>query len=162
MTISTEIPKTQAAGNGSATVFPITWIFFEQSTVEVILTDDTTQVDTPQILDTDYTLIGGLGSTGSLTMAVPPPTGTTLTFKSNLLDEQLAPLPRGGSFPSPVVESMVDKAIRLIQQRTEELSRAVKLKETSVFSDVTSPEPVDQFGLLNLLPAAPLLLKVFL
>ena len=148
MTLASEVTKVQYAGNGSTTEFAVTFIFFDDADLRVILTVDSTGVETVQTISTNYTLVGGDGSTGTLTMVVAPASGETLTIKSDLDDIQDTALPLGGRFPSTTVEERFDKLTRLIQQKQEELSRSIKLAESSATTGIILPEPSAKKGLI--------------
>ena len=141
MTLASELTKIQNAGNSSTTVFPVTFIFWDDADLRVIETVVATGVETVKTIATHYTLTGGSGSTGELTMLVATPTGTTLTIKSNLNDVQSNVFPLGGRFPSTTVEESFDKATRLVQQKEEVIARSVKLAETSATTGLIFPEP---------------------
>ena len=142
MTLTTTATKDQYDGDDATTVFPITFVFYENAGIKVILTVDATGVETVQTLATDYTLSGGAGENGNCTMIVTPATGETLTIKSDIDDTQETSLPLGGEFPSTSVEQRFDIITRLIQQQAEELARAVVLAESSETVTVFLPEPV--------------------
>ena len=80
MTVSSTInPLIRSIGNGVTTVFPTTFIFDSASDLVVVLTD-TNGVDTTQTITTHYTVTGGAGSTGTVTMLTAPATGQYLTI----------------------------------------------------------------------------------
>ncbi len=148
MTLTTVTVKVQYAGDGSnAGPFSVPYKFWDDDDLKVILTVNSTNVDTPLVRGTHYTVAGGNGSTGSITMVTSPndntpATGETLTIKSNLLNLQDTALPAGGEFPSASVEQELDQIVRLIQQGDEKLGRALVLQEGTAFEDVTVPDPV--------------------
>ena len=147
MTLSSTTNKVAYAGNGSTTSFAVTFIYWEDSGVKVILSNDTTGVETTWVDGTQYTLSGGDGATGTLTIDTSPTdytpaSGETLTIKSNEPDTQTSSLPLGGSFPSTTVEKRLDKNVRLTQQLQEELDRTVKFNESSTITGKTVEDPV--------------------
>tara|TARA_R110000803_G_scaffold210734_1_gene283532 strand:+ start:44882 stop:46375 length:1494 start_codon:yes stop_codon:yes gene_type:complete len=136
MTLTTTTNKVAYAGNGSTTSFAVTFIYWDDTDVRVILTNDTTGVETVWTDGTQYNITGGSGTTGTLTIDISPTdytpaTGETLTIKSNLPDTQSTSLPLGGSLPSTSIEERFDKNVRLSQQLAEELTRAIQFSETS-------------------------------
>lgn len=141
MSLSSVLTKVQYNGDDSTTAFAVTFVFYDDSDLRVIETDTSTGVETVKALTTHYTLSGGDGSTGTLTMLVAPATGTTLTIKSNIADLQETSLPAGGKFPSAAVERRLDIITRLIQQQAEEIARAVTLAESSATGSIQLPEP---------------------
>ncbi len=102
--------------------------------------------ETIWVVGAHYTLTGGSGATGTLTVKTSPTdytpaTGETLTITSNLDDTQGTSLPEGGPFPSSSVEQQLDKIVRLIQQKAEALGRAIKLPISSTNTDLAIPDP---------------------
>jgi len=136
MTLTATTNKVSYSGNGSTTSFPVTFVFWDDDNVRVILSNDTTGVETVWTKGTQYNLTGGDGATGTLTVTTSPSnytpaSGETLTIKSNLPDTQSLSLPLGGALPSTSVEERLDKSVRLSQQLAEELSRAIQFSESS-------------------------------
>ena len=148
MTLTATTNKVAYAGNGSTTSFAVTFIYWEDTTVKVILSNDTTGVETVWTDGTQYTLSGGDGAVGTLTVDISPTdytpaVGETLTVKSNHPDTQTSSLPLGGAFPSTTVEDRLDKNVRLVQQIQEELDRTIQFPESSAttgvsFADLTA------------------------
>lgn len=145
MTLTSTIVKDQYNGTGAQTAFPTTYVFWEADDLQVIHTD-ALAVETIWVRGTQYTVTGGNGSTGTVNVSTSPTdytpaSGTTLTIISNLADTQPTSLPAGGPFPSTAVELRFDQLVRLIQQRAEEIGRAIKLSVTSALSAITIPDP---------------------
>ncbi len=145
MTLTSTTNRVQYDGDDSTVEFPITFVFWANADIAVVHTaaDGT---ETTWVLGTQYTLSGGSGETGTLTVDTAPTdytpaTGEKLTIYSNLLDKQETALPAGGPFPSAATEQQLDKLVRLIQQKAEALGRAIKLKVSSAFSELTLPDP---------------------
>ena len=147
MTLTATTNKVAYAGNGSTTSFAVTFIYWEDTTVKVILSNNTTGVETVWTDGTQYTLSGGDGAVGTLTIDTSPTdytpaSGETLTIKSNHPDTQTSSLPLGGAFPSTTVEDRLDKNVRLAQQLQEELDRAVLFPESSTSTGKSIEDPV--------------------
>ncbi len=145
MTLPSETVRVQYSGDDSTIVFAVTFVFWDLDDLQVILTD-AAGVETTWTRGTQYTVTGGSGSTGTVTVETTPTdftpaTGETLTIKSNLDDTQDTDLPVGGSFPSDSVEQQLDKIVRMIQQKAEDLGRAIKFAVSSTFTDITFPDP---------------------
>lgn len=133
-------------GDGVTVDFDINFVFWEDSDVKVIHTDSA-GVETTWVDGTQYTQTGGSGAVGAIAVETAPTdytpdTGEKLTIKSALADTQGESLTLGGPFPSTTVERMGDKTVRLIQQRSEETGRSLRLPESSTFSDLTLEDPV--------------------
>lgn len=143
MTLSSTTTKVQYAGDGSTTAFNTTFSFWDSSDIRVVLTVDSTGVETVWSEGTEYTVTGGSGATGTVTAggAYIPASGETLTIKSALPETQLTDLVLGGEFPSTDVEEQLDKTVRLIQQHSEEIARALLIAETSAETGLLFPSP---------------------
>lgn len=144
MTLSSTTTKISYNGDGATTSFSITFVFWDNSDIKAILRD-ADGVETEWTEGTQYTLSGGDGSTGTLTVETTPTdytpaSGETLVIKSDRADTQPNALPLGGQFPSTTVEQTLDQTVRMVQQQGEELGRSVKFSETSPDSDVTFPD----------------------
>ena len=145
MTLTSEINRVQYSGTGAQIVFPITFVFWLDADIKAVHTD-AAGTETDWVEGAHYTLTGGSGATGTLTVATSPTdytpaSGETLTITSNLDDTQDTSLPEGGAFPSSSVEQQLDKIVRLIQQKAEQLGRALKLPVSSVNTDIEIPDP---------------------
>lgn len=140
MTLSTETTKVQYSGNDSTTEFAVTFNYWDDADLRVILLD-AGGTETVQTITTHYTLVGGGGGPGTLTMVTAPATGETLTIKSDISDVQNTSFPLGGKFPSTSVEEQFDKTVRMVQQKDELLSRVLLLSESATGGPYTLPEP---------------------
>jgi len=140
MTLTSELVKVQYNGDDSTVNFAVPFIYYDDVDLKVILTD-ASNVDDTLIQGTHYTLVGGDGAAGTLTMITPPATGEKLTVKSAIPDTQETVLPLGGSFASTAVELRLDILTRLIQQKQEDLTRTIKLAESSSVAEVTIADP---------------------
>ena len=127
MTLSSTTVLAQYSGDGSTSSFGVTFVFWDDSDVTVVLTD-ANGTETTWTKGTQYNLTGGSGATGTVTVVTSPTdytpaSGETLTIYSNRTDTQTLSLPQGGEFPSASVEQALDQIVRLIQQLRDELGR---------------------------------------
>ena len=145
MTLTSTTNKVSYSGNGATVAFSVSFAFWDADDLRVIHRDSD-DVETVWTRGTQYTVTGGDGSTGTVTVSTSPTdytpaSGETLTIKSNLSDIQETDLPRGGELPSDSLEQQMDKMVRLIQQKQENLDRAPKFSETSTVTDIEFPDP---------------------
>lgn len=145
MTLSSPTTKVIYNGDGATTEFAINFVFWDHDDLKVIhrASDGT---ETVWIRGTEYTVAGGSGATGTLTVRTlptdyTPKAGETLTIKDTQPEVQGDSLPLSGAFPSTVVEQRLDKLTRLIQIHSEEIARSIVLPETANLSGLTIPEP---------------------
>ena len=126
MTVSNEDYRNDYIGNGSTTVFPVDFYFLTDAELLVVLTA-VGDVETTQILNTDYTVQdAGVPSGGSITMVVPPATGEKLTIVRNMPLTQLTDYEENDNFPAESHETALDRLTMLTQQLQEEVNRCSK------------------------------------
>ena len=131
MTVSSEVKRSDFAGNGSTTAFATGFRFLQNSDVRVILTVDSTSVETVQTEITNYTLTGaGLDAGGTVTMLIAPAIGETLTIKRDVPLTQGTDYVENDNFPAESHEDALDKLTMITQQIQEELDRSLKLPES--------------------------------
>jgi hypothetical protein len=142
MTIATSTRKSVAAGNGVKKAFPFAYKVFSTADVLVVQAVTATGVETVKSLTTDYTVALNANQEsspgGTVTMLVAPPTGTTLTLASKVVNQQ--PNTSATSFTPAVLNDALDRATIQIQQLDERLSRSVTLPISGT-ANTTLPKP---------------------
>ena len=127
MTIQNEVYREDYSGNGSATSFPVSFYFFDDAHLKVLLLS-AAGVETEQVLNTDYTVLGaGNPAGGSVEMVVPPATGETLTIIRNVPFTQLLDYVENDNFPAQSHENGLDKLTMIVQQQQEEIDRTFRV-----------------------------------
>jgi hypothetical protein len=146
MTVSSVVtPLKQYNGNGVTTSFATTFVFTAATDLVVILTD-TSDVDTTQILNSDYTVTGGSGSVGTVIMSVAPGSGETLTIQRRTARTQSVDYIENDSFPAESHEGALDKLTLITQELEESIGRSLVLPSTSGISGLVFPTPAsDEF-----------------
>lgn len=141
MTVSsTTNPRIQYNGNGSTTAFPTGFIFGSSADLVVIKTS-TSGVDTTQTINTHYTVTGGSGSTGTVTMLTAPASGEYLTIYRDTALTQLVDYVENDAFPAETHEGALDKLTRIVQEIDYNTTRGVVLSPTSLLDTVELPNP---------------------
>ncbi len=128
MTVSTSDSRVSYAGDGSTTAFATVFPFFDDTDISVILRD-AAGVETTKTLTTDYTVAGGAGATGTVTMVVAPATGETLIIQRSLPYVQGVDYTAGEKFPAETHERALDKLTMLVQQVSTLMSRKVGVSD---------------------------------
>jgi hypothetical protein len=141
MTLTDSTNRVQYTGDGSTTSFAITFVFWDADDPQVTHADSS-GTETTWTRGTQYTITGGSGATGTLTVVTSPTDYTpalneTLTIKSNLANTQPTSLPAGGELPSGTLEQQLDQIVRQLQQFSETVGRSITLKISSTENDVT-------------------------
>lgn len=156
MTVSTEVSKVIANGNGTATVFSFSPMpLFQASDLEVrkVDTDGVETVLTLGTGATNYSMsVSSYPGTGSVTY---PATGATrLATGESLVMRRLLPLTQttdlenqGGYFPE-VLETALDTVVTQLQQIQEEVDRTIRFSPTDVGTDIFLPSATERAGMV--------------
>ena len=112
--------------DGSETDFDFDFSVFEDTDVVVALVDPDTLVATAQTLGVDYTVTLNTSTVGgTVVFGEAPDDGQYVSIRRNIPTTQGTDIPSGGLFRESQIENALDKAILLIQQLEESISRAL-------------------------------------
>lgn len=140
MTVSTDISRSGPyAGAGTTGPFTVNFRFLANSHLQVIRT--ASGVDTTLVLDTDYTVSGAGGSSGTVTLATALAVGQSLTIIRDVPFTQLADYVAGDSFPAQSHEDALDLLVMQTQQLKDGLDRSLTLAPTAVGASTELPAP---------------------
>jgi hypothetical protein len=135
MTLSTQISKTSYTGNGATTVFPVPFPFMRADDIKVLLRRDGTE--TPLLSGTHFSVTGeGNPSGGSLTLAEPPATGTTLVLYRAPAIVQEVDYVENAAFPAETHEAALDLLTMICQALDEKIGRAVLYPVSTPLVDI--------------------------
>ena len=144
MTVSSTTSRITFAGNGATTAFatsPV--VFFDDADLDVYVVVDSTGVATLKTITTHYTVTGGDGSTGTVTMLTAPAAGETLVVVRTVAATQGSDLVNNDGSDAEVVEDAFDRLTMLAQQNINAIARTVRLSDGDVSGASTAlPTPV--------------------
>ena len=138
-TIDNTTAQVRYAGNGVTTAFSVTFQFFEASTLRVrtAIADAVTL----KVLNTDYTVAGGAGSTGTVTFGTAPPSGTNVIIDLNIpMLQETVDLAPNGPLPAEDVEQGFDRIVTMVKQLRQQLLATPELDAT--FNPDTDAPPI--------------------
>ena len=143
MTVTSSTAKVSYAGNGSTTVFTITFRFLVDSHIVATLRD-ANGAETTWIEGTHYTLTGAGGASGTLTVITSPTdytpaSGETLVISRNVPRTQESDYGENDSFPAETHEEALDKLTMLAQQQDEATARALVVPLSDTAADISLP-----------------------
>lgn len=149
MTIQSAISFKEYDGNGSTTSFATNPVsFFDETDLVVYAIQDSTGDSETLVLNTDYTVSGGAGTTGTVNTAGgtspygAPASGYTLRIDRIIPITQEDDFVNNDSSDAEVVESRFDKLTMIAQQLNAVQERSVRLTATSLSTINTElPEP---------------------
>lgn len=152
MTVSSTLNRKEYAGNGVTTAFSTVFPFLSSGDLVVLERNDTTGVETAKTITTHYTVSGGSGSSGTVTMLTAPASGVTLVIYRDPALTQLVDLVNNDSLPvETAIEQPLDRGM-MAQQRTRELvERSLRLPEGDTgftAADMKLPPKVTRAGFL--------------
>lgn len=149
MTVQNTTNRITYAGNGVTTSFstsPV--VFFDTTDLTVYVTVDATGVVTTLIENTDYTVTGGSGAVGTVSLAggsVPygaPASGTTLIIVRELSVVQSVDFQNNELSDAEVLEEVVDKLTMIAQQNSNAIERTIRYPNSAVATvDLELPTP---------------------
>jgi hypothetical protein len=138
MTVSTTTSSVGPyACNGSTTEFPVTFPFLENDDLVVYLIDSD-GVSTTLALDTNYTVTGAGGSSGTVTTVSTYASGYTILIDRVVDLLQETDLENQATYYPEVLEDALDKLTMIAQQLDSGVSRSIKFPT----SDMPITEPV--------------------
>ena len=138
-TITTSAGQVRYAGNGVTTAFPVTFQFFEASTLRVRTAIGAAVTD--EVLGSDYMVSGGAGSTGVVTFVTAPPSGTNVIVDLNMpITQETIDLAPNGPLPAEDVEQGFDRIVTLVKQLSAVLDTVPQMDVT--FNPDAGPAPV--------------------
>lgn len=134
MTVSTTLRKAGPfTGNDVTTVFPFAFKVF--STADVMVVVNLAGVESTLVLGVDYGVTLNVDQDGtpggSVNTTTPLPHTETLVITSNVAATQLTLITNAGGFFPKVFNAVFDKAVILVQQLAEKISRAVTIPITA-------------------------------
>lgn len=149
MSLETTDNRKEYSGNGVTTGFSFPYYFLKEEDLVVILRDNTTLVETPQVLTTDFTVTGeGEESGGTVTMLVAPASGKTLIIYRDPEIIQDKDFRENDSLPAEQVEEAYDRLTMICQRLAEQILRSVRVSEGFIISgfDLTFPTDLNAVG----------------
>lgn len=145
MTVSSTTNRKSFTGDDVTVAFgtsPV--VFFDDTDLEVYLVTTATGASVLQTLTTDYTVSGGAGSTGTVTMLTAPASTETLVILRVLPFTQTDDFINNDINDAEVLEDRLDKLTMLTQQLDEVDARALKLGEAETASAALTELPFDR------------------
>ena len=152
MTISSETNRVSYSGNDVTTAFAVSYQFFADADLRVVLVTDSDGSEVVQTLTTDYTVTGAGSGSGTVTMLTAPATGKTLVIIRDQDYIQELDLINNDSFDAEELEDALDKIVIQALQLKDLVDRAFQLSEGDTSGiDLTLPNTAgNALGLLRI------------
>ena len=134
MTLSTTVNRISEVGTGSQVLWSYPYRINTADDIAVLLVDNTTNVETAQVLDTDYsvTLLGTPPeySSALITMVTAPTTGETLIRYRDPDVVQETEFEANDPFPAETNEVTLDYLVMIDQRTRELLDQTIRVPES--------------------------------
>lgn len=121
MTVSATQPIVSYDGDATTDVFAVPFTFVDTADLVVTLTDED-GVDTELTEVTDYTVAGGEGATGTVTLDTPPAVDEVLTITRYTARVQGTDYQQNDLLPAEQIEADLDRLTRIVQEIDEDLA----------------------------------------
>lgn len=118
MTVSTTQVRVAYTGDGTSVNFPIPFPFYLATDLLVLLAGVS--------ISTGYSISGGGGTLGTLTMASAPSPGVNLQVVLNAPLTQIVNLVDGTAFPSVTLDQINDRAVQISQRLQDQVNRCIR------------------------------------
>jgi hypothetical protein len=145
MAINSVVTKIQEQGNGTKVAFDFPFAIYEATDLDVYkVTRSTLALNTKLTYGADYTVAftAGIENSGTVTFTTAPSALQDSLIVSDIPETQAVSLPVNGRFSEKQIESMGDRATRLIQQIKEEVDRAIKVNlPFAITGTLLDPDP---------------------
>ncbi len=140
MTVNSTTNRAEHDGDGITTAFAFTPYFLDDDDLRVYLRDSSEDIETLQVLSTDYTISGAADPAGGTVTFVTPPKATDKVVIIRDPDRlQAVDYQANDAFPAETHERALDKLTMIVQRLAEQLERTVGLAETDSASILTLP-----------------------
>ena len=125
----------------TTTSFAVPFEFFDTTDLKVVV-DGTTKTIT-----THYTVSGGNGSTGTVTMSVTGATGgSTVIIYREIPLSRSTDFPSSGAFPIATLNTELDRTVALFDDRKDRIDRSIRLLDTDDAATMTLPTKDNRKG----------------
>ena len=143
ISVSNNTPRVSysVAQGQTQTSFTVNFEFFAAADLNVFVDN------TLKTITTHYTVSGGNGSTGTVTMSVTGASGgSTVVITRDIALERTTDFPVSGAFNISSLNTELDKIYAIIQQIETENNRALTLPQSDATASITLPTKSSRLG----------------
>lgn len=130
MTVSSMVSRVSYVGDGVTKSFAVAFPFFSEGELTVIERVVATGAESVKTLGTDYSVSGGGGATGTVTMIVAPAATAELHIVRNSVRTQGVDLRPHDVFGAETLEEALDRLVLQVQDLARDVARALKATRT--------------------------------
>ena len=138
--ISDNSPRISYVATEGQTVFTIPFEFFDDTDVNLYINDDLKEIET------DYTVSGGEGTTGTLILASGASVGDIIVLTRSIPLERATDFPTSGPFQVASLNTELDKTIAMIADLADLANRGLRLSDSDITTSLTLASPNQRKG----------------
>ena len=138
--ISDNSPRISYVATEGQTVFTIPFEFFDDTDVNLYINDDLKDIET------DYTVSGGDGTTGTLILVSGASVGDIIVLTRSITLERATDFPTSGPFQVASLNTELDKTIAMIADLADLANRGLRLSDSDITTSLTLASPNQRKG----------------
>ncbi len=129
--ISDNSPRISYTATAGQTVFTVPFEFFDNSDLNVFIND------VLKTITTNYTVAGGSGSTGTVTLVTGATLGDVIVITRDVTLERVTDFPTSGPFQVASLNVELDKLVAMIADLQDLANRGLRLSDSDVTERLT-------------------------
>jgi len=138
--ISDNSPRISYTATAGQTVFTVPFEFFDNSDLNVYINDAL------KTITTDYTVTGGDGSTGTVTLVTGATVGDAVVITRDVTLERVTDFPTSGPFQVASLNVELDKLVAMVADLKDLANRSLRLSDSDLTASLTLASPDDRKG----------------
>jgi hypothetical protein len=129
--ISDNSPRISYTATAGQTVFTVPFEFFDNSDLNVFVND------VLKTITTNYTVTGGDGSTGTVTLVTGATVGDVIVITRDVTLERVTDFPTSGPFQVASLNVELDKLVAMVADLQDLANRGLRLSDSDVTERLT-------------------------
>ena len=129
--ISDNSPRISYTATAGQTVFTVPFEFFDNSDLNVFIND------VLKTITTDYTVTGGDGSTGTVTLVTGATVGDSIVITRKVTLERVTDFPTSGPFQVASLNIELDKLVAMVADLQDLANRGLRLSDSDITERLT-------------------------
>ena len=138
--ISDNSPRISYTATAGQTVFTVPFEFFDNSDLNVYINDIL------KTITTDYTVTGGDGSTGTVTLVTGATVGDSIVITRDVTLERVTDFPTSGPFQVASLNVELDKLVAMVADLKDLANRGLRLSDSDLTASLTLASTDDRKG----------------